>query len=171
MKHLLFLTLAVVAIAQDVPDATGWSTTKWGMTVEEAKAALPGSRPPAQIDKDYGLLIRLEASPVNVGAYPARANLEFQPNRDYLSAVSLKIADGIPRSSAYESLRQALIEKYGKPASEDTTSERNAFGSLNVTKKVQWRLKSSTIVLTWSDYGDIGYVAVRYSERKADSSL
>jgi hypothetical protein len=165
------MVLAVAAIAQDVPDATGWSAAKWGMTLEQAKDAIPGSRTPVKIEKDYGLLVRLEATSVKLGAYAAQACLEFQPDKDYLSAVSLKVADGIPRSSAYESLRQALIEKYGKPASEDSTSDRNAFGNVNVTKKVQWRLKSSTIVLTWSDYGDIGYVAVRYSERKADSSL
>jgi hypothetical protein len=171
MKCLLFVFLAAAAVAQDVPDATGWSTAKWGMTLEQVKEAVPGSRAPVQIEKDYGLLIRLEASPVKLGLYSAEANLEFQPDRDYLSAVSVKIADGIPRASAYELLRQALIDKYSKPTSEDSTTDRNSFGSRKVTKKVQWRLKSSTIVLTWSDYGDIGYVSVRYSERKADTSL
>jgi hypothetical protein len=171
MKCLLLMVLAVAAIAQDVPDATGWSTAKWGMTLEQAKEAVPGSRGPVRIEKDYGLLVRLEASPVKLGPYSATARLEFQPDRDYLSAVSVKIADEVPRASAYESLRQALIEKYGKPTSDDSTSDRNSFESLSVTKTVQWRLRSSTIVLTWSDYGGIGYVSVRYSERKADTTL
>lgn len=108
---------------------------------------------------------------MKLGPYSATARLEFQPDRDYLSAVSVKIADEVPRASAYESLRQALIEKYGKPTSDDSTSDRNSFESLSVTKTVQWRLRSSTIVLTWSDYGGIGYVSVRYSERKADTTL
>jgi hypothetical protein len=171
MGCLLFMLFAAAAIAQDVPDATGWSTARWGMTLEQAKGAVSGSRDPVRIEKDYGLLTRLEASPVQLGPYPATARLEFQPDRDYLSAVSVKIADDIPRASAYETLRQALVEKYGKPTSEDSTNDRNSFGSRSATKTVQWRLKSSMIVLTWSDYGDIGYVSVRYSERKADTSL
>jgi len=88
-----FNGLAVAAIAQDVPDATGWSTAKWGMTLEQAKEAVPGSRGPVRIEKDYGCWCSLGSQSREIGAVLCTARLEFQPDRDYLSAVSVKIAD------------------------------------------------------------------------------
>jgi hypothetical protein len=117
------------------------------------------------------MLVWLEASPVRLGSYPATAKFEFEVGKNYLSSVDVVVADSVSRESAYQNLRQALIEKYDKPISEDLTRGQNTFGDRSEQRTVQWRLKSSMIVLTWYELGGFGYVGVRYSERRAEENL
>jgi hypothetical protein len=156
---------------QQPADDKGWGGLKWGMTLQDAREVMPECKQAASPSKDYGMLIRLEAKRVRLGQLTADASIEFYPDKDYLSAVSLKVDDSVSRSSAFESLKQGLIEKYGKPANEDQSSELNTHGDRSVTKTILWNLKSSTIRLTWFDYGSSGYVGVRYSERKIDKTI
>jgi hypothetical protein len=68
--------------------------------------------------------------------------------------------------STYTQLREALVEKYGRPTAATTTSE-----SIR-TQSSEWVLKHTVIRLTWYDGGrDIGIVSVRYSERRPSDSL
>jgi hypothetical protein len=172
MKPLLLLTaVAAVASAQANPDATGWSAATWGMTAQQVQAAFPAARAVNPPEKDTGLFIRLASSPVQLGTFPAKAEFEFPPDRDYLSAVQVSVDASRNRPDAFESLKSSLTEKYGRPTSSDSVTDYNTFGNAIVTKSVIWRVKSSMITLTWIEATSVGMVLVRYAERKPDPTL
>ncbi len=182
MKATLFfccvcLTLAGALFGQDAttddhPELRGWSSARWGMNLAELRAAFPAARPIDPPQRNLGALQRLRAAGVAFGPVQATAAFEFDPNADRLVAVTLDPDPAISATSAFSQLRAALVEKYGTPASEGTATHRTASGSVLRNRVVQWRMKHTTVTLTWYGEGDpVGMVAARYSERKSDSSL
>jgi hypothetical protein len=103
----------------------------------------------------------------------ADARVQFYPEKDYLGAVNLvaEDSDSRQRTRRFDLLKEGLTEKYGKPTGEDQASRLDAHGDACITKTILWRLKSSTIRLQAYGYDNIGYVEVRYSERKPDNTL
>lgn len=171
MKTTTLLFAAVSVFAQQNPDATGWSLAKFGMSVDQLRQAFPAAQTVNPPQRDLGTLIRLAATPVQLGPYRASARFEFPPDQDRLTAVNLAVSDSASRPEAFESLKSSLIEKYGKPTGSDQTTERTAFGDYIVTRTVEWRVPSAMISLTWIEAGDIGHVGVRYTERKPNPTL
>jgi hypothetical protein len=141
------------------------------MTVQQVRESFPDSRAINPPQKDYGMLIRLQSGPVQLGIYPAFARFEFQPDQDRLCAVSVSLTDPTPRSSAFDTLKSSLTGKYGKPTTSDSVTDQTTFGSYITTRTVQWRLQSSMVTLDWIETGDVGHVGVRYAERKSDPTL
>jgi hypothetical protein len=141
------------------------------MTLQQTRVAVPLARvvdPPA---KDLGLLVRLESSPVQLGAFPAKAQFEFPADSDHLAAVQVSVDASKDRPGAFESLNYSLTDKYGRPTSSDSVTDRNTYGDAIVTRSVIWRVKSSMITLEWIEAPSIGIVLVRYAERKPDPTL
>lgn len=171
------MTVAILAIAaivgttQELPDCTGWSLARWGMTTQQVRESFPAARAVDPPVKDLGTLIRLQAYPVQLSTYKARAQFAFPPDQDRLTAVSVTVTQDTPRTSAFDALKQALVEKYGKPTSSDSTTEGTALGSAITTRTVIWRLRSSMVTLEWIEGGDVGSVGVRYAERKPDPTI
>ena len=163
MTTALLLSLPALLAAQ-VKDIDGWEPTKWGMSVEQARDALGGRAAETTPEKDVGLIRRLRIPKFEVSQIPLEIWFEFSPDTSELRSVQMTVQDGVGRGGAFERLKQLLIEKYGPQSDQDIKTERNAFGSTRVDKTTLWRMPSTSILLTWSDYGDIGYVSVRYSK-------
>jgi hypothetical protein len=160
-------------------DASGWANLKWGMTLQQAREAMPELKQLASPHEDQFMLTRLETKMAQLGRVreDVSVKVQFYPGKDYLGAINLGIftdrmmVDARLRSGVFAALKEGLTEKYGKPTNEDESSDTSSFGTVSVTKTVLWRLKSSTIRLRSSGSEDIGYVDVRYAERKPDNTL
>src|ERR1039458_9053078 len=166
-------------------DANGWASLKWGMTLQQAREAMPELQLLASPTENQFMLTRLETKIAQIG--PVRVDVsvqvQFYPGKDYLGAVDLGIftdrtmgpdvgyhVDARQRATGFAGLKEGLTGKYGKPTNEDTSRKTDAFGGISVIETVLWRLKSSTIRLRSSGDSDIGYVEVRYAERKPDNT-
>jgi len=177
MRTLFVLVALFAAVAQDpIPpappvDIAGWQAATWGMTAAQVRAAFPEAVPLNPPVEDVGAFWRLEWRQARLGTYPATAHFEFPPDRDSLCAVEVTIDPSYGCASVFDTLRTALVEKYGRPATETTTSGRNIFDSTSTKKQVQWLLKSPTIALTWYNTGNVGGVWVRYGQRRPDPTL
>ena len=154
-------------------DASGWASLKWGMTLQQAREAMPELQQLASPTEDQFMLTRLEAKQVQLGRVTADASVQFYPDKDYLGAVKLVVDDSSSRLRAgrFALLKEGLTERYGKPTSEDQSSVSHASGDVSVKQTILWRLKSSTIRLQSYGYDNAGYVQVRYAERKPDNTL
>jgi hypothetical protein len=160
LTSLVTLGLCGSLPAQSKSDIHGWYKTEWGMSVGDIRKALeyqvevltdPGPPP----DQAFGI------REITVGAVPVKVTFGFDSEK--LSSVALAVRDGFTRSVAFDSLRQSLIETYGKPTSEDTKSERSrGLGSLSITRTALWSFPSTSINLYWRDTGDFGYVLMTY---------
>ena len=73
---------------------------------------------------------------------------------DKVKQVALRLPDGVntTNGSAFEDLRNALTQKYGKP----TRQESNE-ASKTTTDSVTWVFPSTVIDLTWIRVKDIGF--------------
>lgn len=176
-RRLAYLPLAAAAVlaAQDytpiAPEPRGWSKAVWGMTVAELRAALPEAAPLPRPEPDLGTLGRLQLPAVDFGPVRAIATFQFDPAADRLVAIRLEADPKLPKASTFALLRDALVEKYGRPTSEENTTDHTASGSRITTHTVQWNRRYTVIRLNWYDAGDIGIVSARYSERKNLDSL
>ena len=152
---LLSLSSPVYAAGNDV---LGWQNTRWGMTEEQAAAAL-GNRglrvnPPL---KFAGLYVPLRTR-VQISSYTMNALLQFSDKTKTLRQVLVTWrTDSIV---LWVRLRDLLTEKYGSPA--------------QVGKLSEWRFKTTIIDLDrWSEPEINGQVAVRYypaSDSKDDTN-
>jgi hypothetical protein len=102
---------------------------------------------------------------------PGVRPFEYRPDQDRLTAVAATVTQDTNRSSAFDALKEALTDKYGKPTSSDAVTDHNTFSDAIVTKTVQWRLKSSMVALEWIEAESAGAVVVRYAGRKQDPTL
>jgi hypothetical protein len=178
MKTVTVRLLSLLALAAAMglgqtqeQDVKGWSTAKWGMSLQQIREAFPSAGVVKPAKEDYTAFGRLK-SHVMLATLHASAWFEFPADQDKLCAVNLDVDNArANRPQAFETLKSELTEQYGKPATSQSVSDGNASGSGAVTKSVVWRLTSTTITLTWSDYGDVGFVSVRYAERRPDSTF
>jgi len=168
---LLALAAAMAFGQTQEQDIQGWSTAKWGMSLQQIREAFPSAnvvKPAKEDDTAFGRL----KSRVMLATLHASAWFEFPADQDKLCAVNLDIDNArANRPQAFETLKTELTGHYGKPAMENSVSDPNAFGSGVVTKTVEWRLTSTLITLTWTDYGDAGFLSVRYTERKPNGAF
>jgi hypothetical protein len=175
---LLFITCASLSGQQAVPDVAGWNVTKWDMSLTQVKAAVsypiePIPNPtPGMPAKDTFQITK----GVEVNGFPVRVTLHF--SNDRLKSVELLIKnDAIRtaalRSKAFESFKQSLIEKFGKPANEDTKhSPAVSLGEIEETNHtVFWSFPSTSIRLDWSEMTSGGVISVEYKQVDKTSPL
>lgn len=163
---LASVALAIAAAQSNAPDLRGWSTSTWGMTAAEVRAAFPAAAGVSPADRDFGNLGTLQLRDIEIGPVRGSATFYFPPDTDRLVAVRLRPDPSLPCASAFAQLQEALVEKYGRPTSAEKVTDRIT------THTVQWNLRSTVIRLAWFDGGrDLGSVSIRYTERKPADSL
>lgn len=167
MKTLTALLLISAAYAQN-PGHTlnGWGPITWGMTVAEARAALPEATPSTEIPGPAFTFIERLTAPVTVGAIAGRASIQSARGASTITSVTLTMADvqhtPAQRTAVYTELKSMLLQKYAAPRDEQTRP--NGTGSIHRT--VNWNFDTTSITLLWSEgsgRGNVfGYVTIQY---------
>ncbi len=146
--RLLLVGAASIALyAQNAPkDVNGWDKIKWGMTIGEARSVYQINAEPQSVD-GWTLLTLPSTTIANV-KLDAQAGAR-QPG-DKITSVRLwsyfGLANSAPGAGAqdFDTLKSALIQKYGAPAREDTTHGEN----FRLIRTAAWNFPSTSITLT-----------------------
>jgi hypothetical protein len=168
--------ILTTALAQ-TKDTDGWGKVKWGMTVEQAKAAYGAEARDSSVvpGPNFIFIDRITLPNVKIGDLEMEASLQTPKGSDQIRQVSISLkadmqAPSFVRSAAYDRLKALVIEKYGSPTNEDKTDERD-----KVVKTVLWSLPTTTITLIWSEGSryQLGYVSLTYKavDKKALDAL
>jgi hypothetical protein len=160
---LLLITCGSMSGQQTAPDVDGWNGSKWGMSLAQVKAAVEY---PIERDAKLKDVLRITRL-IEVDSIPVRVSFEFAT--DKLKFVTLVVDEGYNRNLAFDSLKQSLIEKYGKPSDQDVKTEHPVPGPLGsdiaaVHRTALWTFPSTAITLDWMEYGDTGSVMILYKE-------
>ena len=125
-----FLVVAAVAASAraQVDDPGGLWNAKWNMTLSQVRDAVQGAATVEPPIRNFWTLGRLKAA-ASVNGFPVEVVYEFHPQLDQFCAATVTPAAGIDRRSAFYSIKQSLIERYGKPTDEDTTEQGGPAGS------------------------------------------
>jgi hypothetical protein len=139
--------LGLILFAQQKPaDVDGWDKIQWGMTIAEARAAYGVEAKPER--KDNWTLVDLK--PVKLGGVPMGVQIAAQGGSEKISSVRLwsyfGLSNSAPGASSqdFETLKAALIEKYGLPAGEETRHGEN----YRIIKTISWTFPSTSVLLT-----------------------
>ena len=128
-------------------DVDGFGNIKWGMTVDEAKAAFSGLHEPERSELTSGGFEERLIQPVlMIGSVEMTVSIQTKGSSDLISRIVLKLAPFVQqRKAAFQFLRNTLIQKYGKPGRHDN--------SIRGTKEETevWVLPSTTITLGWHE--------------------
>jgi hypothetical protein len=168
LRHLMnrasiaVVLLSITSLSAQVKDIEGWEPTKWDMSLEQTREALAGrAQDVALVQSPH---IKLQIPKIEANGIPLSVNFEFTDTGG-LSKVAMSVREGFARASAFEGLKQSLIEKYGPPSDQDTKTERDQNGARLAVRTALWRMPSTTVLLNWSeDEDDIGNVMVTYSK-------
>ncbi len=127
-------------------DADGFGNIKWGMTVAEAKAAFPGLREPERSELTGGAFEERLIQPVlMIGSVEMTVSIQTKTDSDLITRIVLKLAPFVQhRRTAFQFLRNNLIQKYGKPSHHDTATRSRMKEETEV-----WALPSTSITLSW----------------------
>lgn len=144
VTFLLSFCLLPQALAADV---LGWQNTRWGMTEQQAAAALGGDgrrvTPPEQYQGAYAPL----KTTMNIAGHEIEALLQFSNQTKTFEQVLLKSSAG--GLNVWAKLRDLLTEKYGPPA--------------QVGDSREWRFKTTIIELSRLFIpGVVDQVSIRY---------
>jgi hypothetical protein len=139
--------LTVALYAQTKPtDVSGWDKIRWGMTIAEARSAYDIHTAPE--NKDNWTLLYL--NPVKISGVEMGVQVGAREAAGKITLVRLWSFFGIPSaapsagSQDFDTLRSALIQKYGDPAHEEVTRGEN----FRLIKIVRWTFPSTSIVMT-----------------------
>ncbi len=155
-KTILALIVSSIAIFGQVPkDVDGWNKIKWGMTLGEAKATLESN---SVTVGDVKLSVHLSAARTD----PDRYNAVTKP------IAEVELSNLIASASDYATIKTPLIQKYGKPTTEDTVPDGAATESRSV-----WIFPSTVITLTFRSVRGSGSVELLYdpADKKAKDAL
>jgi hypothetical protein len=152
MRFFLFVTLALPVLPGQPKDlnrerdADGFGAIKWGMTVAEAKAAFQGLNEPQRSELASGAFRERLIQPVlMVGSVEMIVSIQTRADSDRITRIVLKLAPFVPhKKTALRFLSNNLIQKYGKPSHQSTTTR----GHMKEGNEV-WVLPSTTITLNW----------------------
>jgi hypothetical protein len=139
-------TMAVAVYAQKPHDVQGWDKVKWGMTVDQVRAAYGADAQP-QLQDEWALL---QLPPVMIAGVEMGVQVGARQASGKVSSVRLWSYFGSPNSKPmasardFDALRTFLVQKYGTPANEDATRGENG----RYVKTVAWKFPSTAIVLT-----------------------
>lgn len=146
-RLILFGTLALELFAQPRPqDIDGWDKVKWGMTVDQVRAAYGVDAQP-QTQDEWTLL---QLQPVMLAGIEMGVQVGARQASGKVSSVRLWSYFGSPNSNPkasgrdFDPLRTFLIQKYGRPANEDETRGENG----RLVKTATWKFPSTQVVLT-----------------------
>lgn len=152
-------------------DAAGWRSTAWGMTVEQAQAALGSeavvvseeeARSPNLAFQKGGLVTRLMIPDYEAAGSRFLVRLGF--NEKGLQVVALSIKEWPRREIGeveFDALERALTEKYGAPSR--IGDRRELF------RQTTWALRSMVITLGFaSPVPDTAFVNLTYEPRGND---
>jgi hypothetical protein len=146
-------------------DVIGWNKVTWRMTVVQAKRLFTVE----DITEPEGELtqgrypVRFVVNNIDIGGIPCSASIETDRNTDSIAGVALKPAKDFQelpqlRASAFAKLKELLIQKYGKPKSDDQRQENG-----DINSQVLWSFPATTIELYRSEGRyDLGYVLLMY---------
>ncbi len=160
--------LAGVLYAQATPeDIDGWDKVKWGMTVDQVRAAYDvDARPQTQ---DGWTLLQLQ--PVTLAGVELGVQVGARQASGKVNSVRLWSYFGSPNSRPtasgqdFDTLRTFLIQRYGTPANEDATRGENG----RFLKTVTWKFPSTALVLTLEQSAslpNLGRIFVEYAATK-----
>jgi hypothetical protein len=162
MSYVPLILSALLLLPQaPAQDVKGWANTKWDMTLAEVKQAVEY---PIESDAKGNTLFRI-ARPLEIESVPVRVTFEFPEGK--LKFVTLSVKEDYARNLAFDSLKDSLIRKYGKPSDQDSKIEHPVPGSLGEHVPAQhrtavWSFPSTSIILDWMEYGDMGHVSIIY---------
>ena len=121
VQSCLLIALGVALHGQSKPkDVDGWDEIKWGMTIAEARAAYDIGAEPQRNDT----WTLLELNPVKIGDVEMGVQVGARHGTEKITEVTLWSGFGLPNSAPlagprdFDTLRNALVQKYGHPASE-----------------------------------------------------
>lgn len=150
MSPVRFGVLAALSFAlygQAKPqDIHGWDKIRWGMTLSEARSAYGIDAQP-EINDDWTLL---KLNPVKMGGVELGVQVGVRSGAKGITLVRLwsyfGLANSAPGSSAqdFDTLRAALIQKYGDPAKEEMKRGEN----FRLIKTVLWTFPSTSLLMT-----------------------
>jgi hypothetical protein len=139
--------LAVALYGQPKPkDVDGWDKIKWGMTIGDARSAYAIDA--KSESKDNWTL--LELSPVKIAGVEMSFQVGARQGAEKIALVRLWSFFGLPSSPPsagaqdFDTLKTALIGKYGQPADEETKRGEN----FRLMKTVLWTFPSTSILLS-----------------------
>lgn len=144
-----FGLLVLAALSTSIPTAADWQYTKWGMTVEEVRAASNGiavasAKPISGFEDET--TESLLTSPYNAGRFTFTAQFLFSKDDHRLASVELVLrqedASKLPRKERWsreadlyserKELLETFLQKYGKP-------ERNEVAVSGMLHRLDWR--------------------------------
>jgi hypothetical protein len=160
------IVLAVALSGQTRPkDVDGWDRIKWGMTIAQARSAYAVESQPES--KDNWTLLDLK--PVKVGAIDMGVQLGARQGSQKISLVRLWSFFGLPSSPPlagaqdFDTLKTALIQKYGPPDNEEEKRGEN----FRLLKTVLWTFPSTSILLRLeqsSSLPNLGNIFLEYGQ-------
>jgi hypothetical protein len=140
-------------------DADGFGSIKWGMTVAEAKAAFPGLQEPERSELASGAFRERLIQPVlMVGSVEMTVSIQTKIDSENITRIVLKLAPFAPhKKTAFRFLSNNLIQRYGKPSRQSTTSRGRRKEATEV-----WVLPSTTITLNWLEESASNVLDITY---------
>lgn len=163
-----WIALAALSLAVDgqpkPKDVDGWDKVKWGMTVAEVRSAYGIDAQPES--KDRWTLLQL--NPVKISGVEMAVQVGARQGGGKVSFVRLSSYFGLPSSPPragaqdFDTLRTALIQKYGDPASEETTRGEN----FRLLKTVLWTFPSTSVQMKLeqsSSLPNLGNIFLEYT--------
>jgi hypothetical protein len=163
--------LAVALFGQPKPrdpapqDITGWDKIKWGMTIPEIRSAYNIHTEPESKD-DWTLLY---LNPVKISGVEMGVQVGAREVAGKITLVRLWSFFGVPNAAPlagpqdFDTLKTALIQKYGHPANEETRRGENG----RLIKTVLWTFPSTSIVLTLEQSTSLPNVGTIYLDYTA----
>lgn len=145
-------TLAIALYGQPKPkeakpqDIAGWDKIQWGTTIAEVRSAYGIDAQP----ESKGNWTLLQLKPVKIGAVEMGVQVGAKQDSGKIASVTLWSFFGLPNSAPlagpqdFDTLRTALVQRYGDPASEESTRGEN----FRLRKAVRWAFPSTSILLT-----------------------
>ena len=124
----------------------GWDKIKWGMTIAAARSAYAIDA--KSETKDNWTL--LELNPVKLAGVAMGVQVGAKQGADKIALVRLWSVFGLPSSPPsasaqdFDTLRSALIQKYGQPANEETKRGEN----FRLLKTALWTFPFTSILLS-----------------------
>jgi hypothetical protein len=111
----------------------------------------------------------LQVSSLRLANFPASASFQFHlTSTPKLGGIKIDLDRSVPRQVAFDELKRDLIEKYGKPANEDTTTTL-VFDKIAVVRVALWVVGSTSITLQRFEFPEYGGVSVWYEEKRASN--
>jgi len=164
--RLLALAGLALGLSAQPQDVHGWDKVRWGMSMEQVRAAYAIDARPETKD-DWTLL---ELKPVKISGVELGVQVGARPGSGKVSSVRLWSYFGLSNSRPgagaqdFDTLRTALIRQYGAPANEETRHGEN----FRIIKTVSWTFPSTSILMTLeasTSIPNLGNIDLLYTPR------